>query len=145
MSEHIPPESLLRIAEYTDDGYRPLVDFNGWRVAVLNYHDELLPHNLQDLQRHDETDEVFVLVSGRCLLYTGEGETEIGRIYGTDLQPGIVYTVTRGTWHSHTLSRDARVIIVENTDTGEHNSPRCPLTPQNRNELLQIAAEHNMR
>ncbi|AFG36803.1 hypothetical protein [Spirochaeta africana] len=133
---------LVEVHEYIEDGYRPVVDYNGWRVAVLNYHPELLPENLQDFQRHDETDEVFILVCGRCLLLTGDGTTTVGTIHAMDLEPGKVYNVKRGVWHSHTLSRDARVMIVENTDTGEHNSPRCMLTEEHKRRIVELAAEH---
>jgi hypothetical protein len=64
---------LLDITEYTDEGYLPLIAYGAWRVAILNYIDELLPHNIGKLQRHDNTDEIFVLLKGRCLLFVAEG------------------------------------------------------------------------
>ena len=69
------PKTLLEIRSYTGEGYLPLIDFGAWRVAILRYIDELLPERLTHMQRHDETDEVFVLLAGRCILYLGEGAT----------------------------------------------------------------------
>lgn len=29
--------NLLEIKDYTDEGYCPVIDYNKWRVAILNY------------------------------------------------------------------------------------------------------------
>ena len=133
-------EDLLAVKEYQDEGYQPLVSYQNWRVAVLNYCAELLPENIDSMQRHDQTDEVFVLLQGRCILFLGEGEEEITDIYAHDLQPGKVYNVKRSTWHTHTLSEDASVLIVENDDTAEENSPEKKLTSQQQKKLVELTA-----
>ena len=130
------PETLLEIRSYSGEGYMPLVDYATWRVAVLNYIDELLPQNLAAMQRHNETDEVFVLLKGRCILFLGEGKDAITRVHAEDMQPLKVYNVKRACWHTHTLSEDAIVLIVENCDTTLENSPHIPLTPAQRQELV---------
>ena len=120
----------LEIRVHEGPGYLPLVDYNDWRVAVLNFIDNLLPQNLTNMQRHDETDEVFVLLKGRCILFVGDGQDDdAGTIQAQDMVPLTIYNVKRGTWHNHTLSEDASVLVVENRDTTVENSPFCPLTP----------------
>jgi mannose-6-phosphate isomerase-like protein (cupin superfamily) len=69
------------------------------------------------MQRHDQTDEVFVLLEGRCILFLGAGGDSVTELFAEDMQPLKLYNVKRGTWHSHTLSDDAVVLIVENIDT----------------------------
>lgn len=112
--------TLLEVHTHDAPAYRPLVDYGAWRVAVLNFCDELLPENLTNMQRHDETDEVFVLLRGRCILFLGDNA---GAIHAADLESGKVYNVKRAVWHTHTLSRDASVLVVENRDTTHDNSP----------------------
>ena len=119
--------ALLENHAYDGPGYRPLVDFQHWRVAVLNFGTELLPEHLTCMQRHNDTDEVFVLLQGRCILFTGEGRDAVTRIHAEDLQPHRVYNVRQGVWHTHTLSQDAKVLVVENQDTTWDNSPFTPL------------------
>src|SRR5204862_4243063 len=102
-------EKLVEISEYKGIGYQPLVDYGAWRVAILNYHPELLPENIDNMQRHDETDEVFVLLAGQCTLFLGEGGDAITGIVAEDMQPFKLYNVKRGAWHTHTLSEDAMV------------------------------------
>jgi mannose-6-phosphate isomerase-like protein (cupin superfamily) len=129
---------LLEIQEYTGEGYRPLVDFAGWRVAILNYSSDLLPDRLTRMQRHNETDEVFVLLQGRCLLFVGTGEDTVDSLHAADLEPGKVYNVRKGVWHTHTLSVDAKVLVVENRDTTYDNSPFTPLSAGQQEELLLL-------
>jgi hypothetical protein len=126
---------LLDITEYTDIGYQPLVVYGAWRVAILNYIDELLPEHIGTLQRHDNTDEIFVLLKGRCILFVGAGTNRVTEIFAEDMQPLKLYNMKRGTWHSHTLDRDATVLIIENDDTGPANSPEIELTPTQRAQL----------
>jgi hypothetical protein len=130
--------ALLTSHEHISEGYKPLVDFANWRVAILNFSPELLPERLTRMQRHNETDEVFVLLQGRCLLFVGEGSDTVTRIHGEDLLPGRVYNVKQAVWHTHTLSPDAKVLVVENRDTTYDNSPFTPLTGQQHLELINL-------
>ncbi len=138
----MPLASLLEVCEYTEPGYRPLVDYGAWRVALLRFIDELLPERLDTMQRHDETDEVFVLLAGRCLLFLGEGDAALTEIYAVDLQPLKAYNVRRGAWHTHTLDANAVVLIVENRDTADANSPRRPLSAAERQRLMDLTHSH---
>jgi len=133
------PETLLEIRSYTGEGYRPLIDFGAWRVAILRYIDELLPERLTHMQRHDETDEVFVLLTGRCILYLGEGGARVDAIRAFDMEPLKLYNVKRSAWHTHTLSKDATVLIVENCDTTPANSPQVPLEPTQGAQVVRLA------
>ncbi len=133
----MPLETLLEIRDYTGDGYRPLIDFGAWRVAILRACDDLRPENLATMQRHDETDEVFVLLAGQCILFFGEGADAVTAIHAVEMEPLKLYNVKRGAWHTHTLSADATVLIVENVDTNDANSPLLALTAGQREELVQ--------
>jgi hypothetical protein len=48
-----------------------LIDFGYRRVAMLRYLDEILPDQIRSMERHLETDEVFVSLHGRGLLLMG--------------------------------------------------------------------------
>lgn len=132
-------KTLLEIKKHTANGYKPVIDFEAWRVAVLNYSDDLRPEALQTMQRHNETDEVFVLLKGRCLLFVGDGQESVTAIYAENMHPHHVYNVKKGVWHTHTLSKDAMVLVVENRDTTVDNSPFCPLTDHQRQIIAELA------
>ncbi len=133
------PSNVLDIQSYTGAGYKPLIDYQDWRVAILNYSDDQLEENINSMQRHNETDEVFVLLTGRCILYIGEGDDRVTEIYGEDLEPYKLYNVKRGVWHAHMLSRDASVLIVENRDTTSENSPRISPEGAVRARFVELA------
>ncbi len=128
--------SLLEILTHKEPAFHSLVNFQTWKVAVLNFIDHLLPHNLTNMQRHDETDEVFVLLKGRCILFIGDGKEDPGTIHPVDMEPLKIYNVKKGTWHNHTLTRDASVLVVENRDTTDKNSPFCTLTPEQTENII---------
>lgn len=108
--------SQLEVAEYGGPGYKPLVDFGGWRVAVANYMPNLELSRLDFLERHLETDEVFVLLQGKGGLLVGKERMQF------PLEPGKVCNVKKGVWHRVYMTSGAKILIVENTDTGPHNT-----------------------
>ena len=108
----------IEIIDFQPEGYKPLVDYESWRVAVLKFCDDLLIENVKTMQKHLYTDEVFVLVQGHCTLFlAGEGDKP-------------------GTWHNHIMDTDGEVVIVENRDTCDDNSPILPL---GKNQLVELA------
>lgn len=131
-------EKLLEVREHDKEGYLPLVDFESWRVAVLNYSNDLLPENISSMQRHNETDEVFVLLCGQCILFIGDGDKKVTDIFAENMQPFKIYNVKKSVWHSHTLSRDAKVLIVENRNTTFDNSPFFPLTGMQQKRIVDM-------
>lgn len=132
------PETLIEVREHNGADYKPLVDYQSWRVALMNYTAELTPDKINRMQKHTETDEVFVLMTGRCILFIGEGEETVTKVHAVDMEPYKLYNVKRGVWHSHTFSKDARVLIVENCDTVEANSPFVGLTGEQQKEVVEL-------
>jgi mannose-6-phosphate isomerase-like protein (cupin superfamily) len=142
-------EHLLQQKEYSGEGYSPVIDYGGWRVALLNFHPELLPENITSFHCHDETDEVFVLLQGECKLYIGEAGPEqqeqqeqqehLVAIHCIEMQEGRVYNVRCGVWHSHTPGNNAKVLIVENSNTGSSNSRELVLTQEQRADLVDFS------
>jgi hypothetical protein len=134
-------ESLIEIREHNEPDYMPLIDYQNWRVALINYTADYLPERINRMQKHTETDEVFVLLAGRCILFLGEGNESVTKIHAADMELYKLYNVKKGVWHSHTFSEDARVLIVENRDTVYENSPFVDLSENQRQEVVRLAKE----
>lgn len=132
---------LIEIKKYEEAGYKPVIDYGEWRVAVLNYCDELLPENIDKMQKHNQTDEVFVLLEGKCMLFMAEGDQEIEEIYAQEMEPYKMYNIKRSVWHTHTLSEEAMVLIIENRNTGLANSPEIDLTESERKRLIELSLD----
>lgn len=123
----IPP-TLLEIRASQNPGFQPLVDSHTWRVALLNFTPELTPDRIGEFQRHDESDELFILLRGRCILFIGEGRDSVTQLFAQKMEPFYLYNVKSGAWHTHVLSPDAKVLIIENRNTSRANSPHLELT-----------------
>ena len=80
--------TLLEIHDYEGQGYQPLVDFAGWRVAILRYLDGLHPDRINSMERHTETDEVFVLTKGKATLLMGGNGPQVHCEYPTTKEIG---------------------------------------------------------
>jgi len=132
-------EKLLEIREFIDPGYQPVIDFEAWRVAILNYLEEIHPERIIFMERHNETDEVFVLIKGEGLLFLGEGDQRIEKIHSQIMEFGKIYNVKRSTWHTVVLSRDGSVLIVENRNTSRDNSNYSTLDHDQRNKIIETA------
>ncbi len=129
----------IEVSEYTEPGYQPIIDYESWRVAVLNDIDELEVPNLKTMQKHTLSDEVFVLLKGNCTLFTGGNGDSIGTVSATTLEPFKAYNVKKGVWHTHTLEPDSSVLIVENQNTCDDNSPTVPMTEA---QIAQLRASY---
>lgn len=132
--------NLLQIKEFEGLGYKPVVDFEAWRVAFLNYIDELDPWNIKYFQKHDQSDESFVLLSGKCILYFTRDRVD-GEVEAIDMEAGKVYNIKKGIYHTHTLSTDARVVIIENSDTRLRNSPRFVTSDRQKEAFTSFARQ----
>jgi len=107
-------------------GFHPVVDFESWRVAIFNDAEIWQEKNISYLQKHDLSDEVFVLLEGSCTLIISE-ETIPKKLYGIKMEKGKVYNIKKGVWHTHVLEEGTKVIVVENSNTSPDNSPKIPL------------------
>lgn len=106
----------IEIYDYTGKDYQTAMRFGNWRVAYLNHADRFDKANFEKVERHNESDEVFVLLTGKATLIIGEELHEI------EMEPHKLYNVPKGVWHHIFTQEDTSVLIVENEDTGDDNS-----------------------
>ena len=117
----------LEIFHWEKQGYKPLVFSDGWQVALLNWEPLLARENLDEIERHNQTDEVFVLLRGWSVLFVrSEGET----INAVDMKHGVVYNVPKGVWHNLVASRDVAFLIIENRDTHLKDTEIRPISAE---------------
>ena len=90
--------------------------YGHWIVAFANYEERFDREKYTRIERHLNTDEVFVLLNGKASLVIGM-EREI-----VELEPCKIYNVKAGVWHNILIEKDSKVMIVENSDTSRENS-----------------------
>lgn len=127
MSEFAP--HLVEIGSYFGDGYRPVLDFEGWRVAMLRYGHGLKPSGFHRVERHRDTNEVFILTAGQADLIVCDGDAVPTDPAVVSMTLNVAYNIQRSVWHHVVMSADAHIVLVERTDTGAANSDYAELAP----------------
>ena len=105
----------VEIYGYDGPGYRPLFAGEGWLVAWLNFLPAAEAGNVTDLERHERTDEAFVLVQGEADLVTKTEDS----LWFTVMEKNRVYLVRRGVWHGLVMQERAQLVIIRNQDLSD--------------------------
>jgi len=108
-------------------------------VAILNYLDDIHPQRNYMMERHTETDEVFVLTKGWGILIIGGNGQVVEGVHPQVMEIGKVYNVRINTWHTILLSRDASVLLMEERNTADHNSEFTTISEELHCQIMEIA------
>ena len=127
----------VEIFKHEEESFKPLVFFESWRVAVLNYGDIVTKERLDGVERHMETDEVFVHLSGECYLAVGTDHANPADFQVIKMKPKVIYNIKKAVWHHIVMDREGSVLIVENADTGKENSEHYDLPGDQKEKILQ--------
>lgn len=135
-------EEGVEMLGFPKEDYMPLKDYESWRVAVLKSCENTKCENINWMQKHLFTDEVFVLLDGHCtLLVAGEGEAP-ENFKAIEMIPHKIYNIKKGYWHNHVLDENGEVLIVENQNTTDDNSPVYSLNETEINQLRKCVDKH---
>ena len=102
--------------EYRGDGYARQVNGAKWTLAALNYADRFDEKNIVDLERHNLTDETFVLLEGEATLLVGDKAERVPMV------PLRYYNVRAGIWHNIIVKPGTRCLVAENANTSKDNT-----------------------
>ena len=105
---------MIEVFEYEREGFCALHSFEGWKLGLINYSDRFSA--FRELERHLQTDEAFVLLEGEATLYT---DAQI-----MPMEIGKIYNIPAGVWHHVVLSREGKVLVVENSNTSKNNTQK---------------------
>ena len=107
----------MQIIRSSGKGWEIGAQFESWHVGFLSYEEKCSRFSV--LEKHNQTDEIFILVKGEAILRTADKDINITEY---KMEKGVIYNVSKGEWHHITLSKDALVTVVENSDTAPENS-----------------------
>lgn len=103
---------MIEKFNFTGEDFKVAMQFEGWKIGFLRISKRFSVFDR--LERHLLTDEAFILLSGSAVLYTDKEQME--------MLPCFVYNVPKGEWHHITVSPDATVLVVENSNTCDENT-----------------------
>lgn len=89
---------------------------NDYKLQVVKILGEFVWHT------HDETDEVFLVLSGRMTIQLRDRDIV--------LEPGELYVVPRGVEHCPTAQEEAQVLLIEPRETVNTGSTGGDMTAQ---------------
>ena len=129
----------FEVFEFSGIGYKKLFHHQNWRVSMLNYIDELEIDCIQYVESHQFTDEAFVLLEGSCTIFFAEvNDNQIISFDAISLEKSKVYNICKNVFHTHTLSKDAKLLIIEEENTCDENSPRIMLNTESKQLLKDV-------
>ena len=109
--------SLIESYSIKDEGYSPFLISDGWQVAQLNYIDDQHINNIDKIEVHYQTDEVFVLLEGRAILITVNIINDELIFEANLMKPHVTYNIPKGVWHNIAMEKECEVLIVEKSNT----------------------------
>ena len=128
---------LIEKYQHEGEGYNPFLIREGWQVARLNHMSGQGVNDIQKVDVHWKTDEVFILIAGTAVLIAAEVQGENVIFEMISMQQGIVYNIPVGVWHNIAMLEDAQVIIVEKDETHLGNSDFYYLNEAQKESLNQ--------
>ena len=133
------PTHLVEVGESFAQTYTPVLDFHGWRVAMLRHSDAVAPGLIHQAERHRNTNEVFILTAGAADLILFDGDAQpAGPGHVIPMRVNVAYNVGQSVWHQVVMSPDAHIVIFERTETSVETSDYAELPPE-RIAALQSA------
>ena len=93
-----------------------------WMVGIKNWKPANDITGIDCLERHNKTDELFILLAGSCtLLYANETADGL-EINKVEMEPMKVYNIPATLWHNTVTKKDTKMILVEDSSTSMENS-----------------------
>ena len=108
--------------EFTGEGMQRVFENEKWTVGIKNWKPANDVTGIDCLERHNLTDELFVLVEGACTLVYAN-ETDNGLEFGAvKMEKDKVYNIPAPLWHNTITQKDTKMILIEDSNTSMDNS-----------------------
>ena len=128
---------ILKYA-YEGEGLTRVFENEKWMVGIKNWKPANDIANLDNIERHNITDELFILLAGHCtLLFANEKEDGSLAFDYVEMEPMKVYNIPCTLWHNTITQHDTKLALIEDSACGSANSDVRTLTAD---EIAEIRA-----
>lgn len=122
----------MKILSYTYDGegLKRVYENEKWTIAIKNYKPANDIENFDNLERHNKTDEFFILLEGSCtLVFANEVDGKL--VFEKEvMEKDTVYNIPQSLWHNTITNKDTKMILVEDVSTCMDNSDIRKMTAE---------------
>jgi len=125
--------------EFSGEGMQRVYENEKWTIGVKNWKPANDITGIDMLERHNESDELFVLLSGKCMLVSAE-ETAFGMKFDkVDMEPNKVYNIPKTMWHNTITQKNTKMVLIEDVSTGMANSDIYKLNAEEIAAIQKLA------
>lgn len=108
--------------EFAGEGMHRVFENEKWTVGIKNWKPANDINGIDMLERHNLTDELFVLVSGSCTLIYAEPDGNGLKFSKVVMEPCRVYNIPATLWHNTVTEKATKMILIEDSNTSMDNS-----------------------
>lgn len=131
---------------FEGEGMKRIYENDKWTVGIKNFKPSNSLEGFRELERHNATDELFVLLSGSCVLVVKTERDGAAPFACTRMEARAVYSIPRGVWHTTITEADSKLVLIEDSATSPANTDVCDLSDEERRTVtaLVIAARKGL-
>lgn len=127
--------------EFSGQGMSRVYENEKWTVGVKNWKPMNDISGIDRLERHNETDELFVLLQGKCtLVFANENHDGIMIDY-VRMEPFKVYNIPKALWHNTITEQNTKLLLIEDSSTSSQNSNEMMLSTDQIDEIKSRYAD----
>ena len=120
---------------FEETGLKRVYENESWTVGVKNWKPENDLIGFTNIERHNESDELFILLDGNCtLIFANEVDGKLEFDY-VKMEKNHVYNIPKTLWHNTITSKDVKLTLIEYSNTGMENSDVLELTKEQIEEI----------
>ena len=109
-----------------------------WTVGIKNWKPANDISGIDCLERHNLTDELFVLLEGRCTLVFANETSKGLKIEAVNMEKGKVYNIPQTLWHNKETEKETKMILIEDSNTSGENSDVVVLNEDQISEIHSL-------
>lgn len=122
---------------FNGEGMQRVYENAKWTVGVKNWKPANDITNLNCLERHNLTDELFVLLEGSCtLIFANEGASGL-ELEAVKMEKEKVYNIPQSLWHNTVTKKSTKMILIEDSNTSGANSDVIELSAE---QIVKVQA-----
>ena len=130
----------MKILEYSYDGegMKRQYENSEWTVGIKNWKPASDISGIDMLERHNLTDELFVLIEGSCDLVFANEENGTLVLDKQTMEMGKIYNIPATLWHNAVMKKGTKMVLIENSSTSMDNSDIYHLSEEQISAIRSI-------